>query len=70
DVTTVSDLEVRLEVPRARVARAATAAMELLDVADLVIEEEPLGHVIERLQQARGEGIPDPGSGENGEEAR
>ncbi|MEM9555859.1 MAG: ATP-binding cassette domain-containing protein [Acidobacteriota bacterium] len=44
----------RLETPRERVAEAAAAAMELLDVADLSIEEEPLGQVVERLQRARG----------------
>lgn len=44
-----------LEVPRDRAARAASALMECLDVADLSIEEEPLANIIERLQRAQQE---------------
>ncbi|MEM9594223.1 MAG: ATP-binding cassette domain-containing protein [Acidobacteriota bacterium] len=55
---------VRLEVPRERVTSAAAALMEICDVVDLSIEEEPLGHIIERLQRARrGEAGGDSGDG-------
>ena len=47
------DGTVALEVPRDRATRAASALMECLDVADLSIEEEPLGNIIERLQRAQ-----------------
>ncbi|MEM8930277.1 MAG: ATP-binding cassette domain-containing protein [Acidobacteriota bacterium] len=54
-VTASTDAMVRLDVPRDRVAPTTSALMELLDIVDLSIEEEPLGHVVERLQRARGE---------------
>ena len=46
---------VRLEVDRHQVPSVASALTAHFDVADLSIEEEPLAHVIERLQQARQE---------------
>lgn len=57
---------VRLEVPRSEVASVASALVDRLDVADLSIEEEPLGHVIERLQKAR-DGEDDLGHDEPGD---
>lgn len=45
----------RLEVDRHQVASVASSLTARFDVADLSIEEEPLAHVIERLQRARQE---------------
>ena len=45
----------RLEVDRNQVASVAAALTARFDVADLSIEEEPLAHVIERLQRAKQE---------------
>lgn len=47
------DGTVVLEVRRDRAAHAASALMEILDIADLSIESEPLGNIIERLQRAQ-----------------
>jgi ABC-2 type transport system ATP-binding protein len=52
-VLELSDLVVRLEVPRREVARAAAAVLDLFPVADLAIEEEPVSAIIERLMRAR-----------------
>ncbi len=52
-----NDLEVRLEVPRERVTEAAGRMLETLPVADLSIEEEDIGSVIEAIMQDR----PRPG---------
>ncbi len=48
-----SDHEVRLEVPRERVTEAAGRMLETLPVADLSIEEEDIGSVIEAILQNR-----------------
>lgn len=44
---------IRLQVPRAEVAAAASALLERYDVADLSIEEEEVGTIIEQIMQAR-----------------
>ncbi len=54
-VLEASDLQIRLEVARGDVARAASALLERCAVADLSIDEEPLGNVIERILEAREE---------------
>jgi len=46
---------VSVEVPRERVTEVASALLERYDVADLAIEGEPVGSVIERIQKDRGE---------------
>lgn len=45
----------RLQVDRYQVASVASALMARFDVVDLSIEEEPLAHIIERLQHAQQE---------------
>ena len=45
---------VRVQVPRANVADAASALLAAHPIADLAIEEEAVGSVIERIQAARG----------------
>lgn len=52
-VTEHSALRVRLEVPRDEVAPAASALLARYPVADLSIEEEPVGAIIERILAAR-----------------
>jgi len=46
-----------VEVPRERVTEVAGALIERYDVADLAIEAEPVGSVIERIQKDRGESL-------------
>lgn len=48
---------VSVEVPRERVTEVAGALIERYDVADLAIEGEPVGSVIERIQKDRGESL-------------
>jgi ABC-type uncharacterized transport system ATPase subunit len=48
-----NDLVVRLKVPRGDVAEAAKAVLERYPVADLSIEDEDVGSIIERIMQAR-----------------
>lgn len=47
---------IALEVPRAEVARTASQLLEMLPVADLAIEEEDVGTIIEHILAAR-EGV-------------
>ncbi len=50
-----SEDQIQLEVERNQVASVASALMARLSVVDLAIEEEPLGHIVERLQRAQQE---------------
>ncbi|MEM8962737.1 MAG: ATP-binding cassette domain-containing protein [Acidobacteriota bacterium] len=43
---------IRLEVPRGSVTEAASFVLSHYPVADLTIEDEPVGRIIERIQQA------------------
>jgi ABC-2 type transport system ATP-binding protein len=45
---------VRIQVPRGEVAGAAGALLERLPVADLSIEDEDVGSIIEQIMQAKG----------------
>jgi ABC-2 type transport system ATP-binding protein len=57
-VVETSPTEVRVRVPRARVAAAAQLLLQRLDVADLAIQEEDIGSVIERIYRERDAGTP------------
>ena len=50
--------EVRVRVPRDQVAAAAQLLLQRLDVADLAIQEEDIGSVIERIYRERDEPTP------------
>ncbi len=52
-VLSCTDIEVRLEVPRADVTRAAAELLQRFPVVDLAIEEEDVGTIIEGLLRAR-----------------
>jgi ABC-2 type transport system ATP-binding protein len=53
-VVECTDALVRLQVPRAEVAGAAGALLERYPVADLSIEEEDVGTIIEQIMRAKG----------------
>jgi ABC-2 type transport system ATP-binding protein len=53
EVVSCDELQVQLLVPRSRVATAAQSLLELYPVADLRIEEEPLGNLIQKLQRSK-----------------
>jgi ABC-2 type transport system ATP-binding protein len=48
-VLAATETEIRLEVPRERVAEAAAALLAGYEVADLSIEEEDIGSIIESI---------------------
>ncbi len=56
----IDDLEVRLRVPRDRVAEASSALLAHYPVADLSIEEPDIGTIIERI--IRRDGGTEPGA--------
>lgn len=49
-----NDLVIRMQVRRSDVAEASSALLERYPVADLTIEEEQVGTIIEQIMQARG----------------
>lgn len=53
EVLDCNELVVRLKVPRASVAEAASAVLERYPVVDLSIEDEDVGSIIERIMQAK-----------------
>jgi ABC-2 type transport system ATP-binding protein len=53
EVLECNDLVVRLQVPRGEVASAAAAVLARYPIADLSIEDEDVGSIIERIMQAR-----------------
>ncbi|MHC5011790.1 MAG: ABC transporter ATP-binding protein [Planctomycetota bacterium] len=55
DVLELESGTVRLRVPRAEVAAAASAILSRCAVADITIEEEDIGTIIESIQRARTE---------------
>jgi viologen exporter family transport system ATP-binding protein len=57
-VETCNDLQIRLRVPRAKVAEAAAELLRRYPVADIAIEEADVGTIIERIQRAAGAVAP------------
>ena len=53
-VVECTDALVRLQVPRGEVAETASALLERYPVADLSIEEEDVGTIIEQIMRAKG----------------
>jgi ABC-2 type transport system ATP-binding protein len=51
----IDDVGVRVQVPRGEVATAASALLAMLPVADLSIEEEDVGSIIEKVMRAKRE---------------
>jgi ABC-type uncharacterized transport system ATPase subunit len=54
EVVLCDELQIKLRVPRGRVAEAAAALLRQYDVADITIEEPEIGEIIERIMTARG----------------
>ncbi|MDX1501807.1 MAG: ATP-binding cassette domain-containing protein [Thermoanaerobaculia bacterium] len=51
-----SESALSVEVPRRRVSEIAASLLQRFDVADLAIEEEAVGNIIERIQRGEAEG--------------
>jgi ABC-2 type transport system ATP-binding protein len=52
------DLHIKLQVPRQEVAAAASSLLERYAIADLTIEEEDVGAIIEKIMRSREEDEP------------